>query len=389
MSRRRRSRPHVALIIESSIEYGRGVLRGIAGYLRERGPWSIFLEQRELGAALPKWIREWDGDGIITRSDDPRIVRSGLPTVGLYDRTEDRLRLPMILNDNLAVGRMGARHLADRGFRHLAYFGVRRERWSELRLAGAAEVARAAKASFAVHASGGTWEPSQERLKRWLASLPRPLGLVAANDLHGLRALDACRRAGLAVPEEVAVVGADDDAEVCELSDPPLSSVTFHPEKVGYEAAALLERLMAGRSAPPEPLLVPPLGVSARQSSDILAIDDPDVAKAIHHIRRHAFEGITVEDVLREVPLSRRALEHRFRRRLGRTPKEEIQRLRFERARSLLATTDLPVARISDRLGFHQPAYLSAAFQREAGVTPSTYRRNHRSQRRGPGGSPR
>jgi len=368
----------VALIIESSIEYGRGVLRGIAGYLREHGPWSIFLEQRELGAALPKWIREWDGDGIITRSDDPRIVRSGLPTVGLYDRVEDRLRLPMILNDNLAVGRMGARHLADRGFRHLAYYGVRRERWSELRLAGASEVAGSAKATFAVHAGGGSWEPSQERLRRWLESLPRPLGLIAANDLHGLRALDACRRAGLAVPEEVAVVGADDDAEVCELSDPPLSSVTFHPERVGYEAAALLERLMGGRAAPAEPLLVPPLGVSARQSSDILAIDDPDVAKAIHHIRRHAFEGITVEDVLREVPLTRRALEHRFRRRLGRTPKEEIQRLRFEQAKSLLATTDLPVARISDRLGFHQPAYLSAAFQREAGTTPSTYRRNHR-----------
>jgi LacI family transcriptional regulator len=240
-------------------------------------------------------------------------------------------------------------------------------------------VARSAKATFAVHASGGSWEPSQERLKRWIASLPRPLGLVAANDLHGLRALDACRRAGLAVPEVVAVVGADDDAEVCELSDPPLSSVTFHPERVGYEAAALLERLMGGRAAPAEPLLVPPLGVSARQSSDILAIDDPDVAKAIHHIRRHAFEGITVEDVLREVPLSRRALEHRFRRRLGRTPKEEIQRLRFEQAKSLLATTDLPVARISDRLGFHQPAYLSAAFQREAGTSPSAYRRNHRS----------
>ncbi|HZE95508.1 MAG TPA: DNA-binding transcriptional regulator [Planctomycetota bacterium] len=379
MTRRRRSRPHVALIIESSIEYGRGVLRGIARYLREHGPWSIFLEQRELGAALPKWIREWDGDGIITRSDDPRIVRSGLPTVGLYDRAEDRLRLPMILNDNLAVGRMGARHLADRGFRHLAYYGVRRERWSELRLAGAADVARAAAATFAKHPSGGEWEASQERLTRWIAALPRPLGLVAANDLHGLRALDACRRASLVVPEEVAVVGADDDAEVCELSDPPLSSVTFNPERVGYEAAALLERLMGGRTAPSTPLLVPPLGGSTRQSTDILAIDDADVAKAIHHIRRHATEGITVEDVLREVPLTRRALEHRFRRRLGRTPKEEIQRLRFEQARSLLASTDLPVARISDRLGFHQPAYLSAAFQREEGMSPSAYRRNHRS----------
>jgi LacI family transcriptional regulator len=378
MPRKRRSRPHVALIIESSIEYGRGLLRGVARWLRERGPWSIFLEQRELGAALPDWIREWDGDGIITRSDDPRIAKAGLPTVGLYDRAEDRLRFPMILNDNLAVGRMAAQHLADRGFRHLAYYGVRGERWSELRLEGVRAVA---KAPVPVHASGGKWEASQERLKRWILGLPRPLGLVAANDIHGLRALDACRRAGLAVPEQVAVVGADDDAELCELSDPPLSSVTFNPERAGYEAAALLDRLMSKRSGPGEPLRIPPLGVSTRQSTDILAIDDAHVAKAIHYIRRHAFEGITVEDVLDEVPLSRRALEHRFRRRLGRTPKEEIQRLRFDEARNLLASTDLPLARISDRLGFHQPAYLSAVFKRETGKTPAQYRRESASKR--------
>ena len=377
MARKRRARPHVALIIESSIEFGRGVLRGIARWLREHGPWSIFLEQRELGAALPDWIHEWDGDGIITRSDDPRIVRSGIPTVGLYDRTEDRLRLPMILNDNLAVGRMAARHLADRGFRHLAYYGVAGERWSELRLEGVRAAAAEAEATVAVHPSGGRWEASQERLKRWILGLPRPLGLVAANDIHGLRALDACRRAGLAVPEEIAVVGADDDAELCELSDPPLSSVTFNPERVGYEAAGLLDRLMARGGGAGRPLQVPPLGVSTRQSTDVLAIDDPDVARAIHYIRRHAFEGITVEDVLREVPLSRRALEHRFRRRLGRTPKAEIRRLRLERAKSLLASTDLPLARISDRLGYHQPAYLSAVFRKETGMTPAAYRKRH------------
>lgn len=368
----------MALIIESSLEYGRGVLRGIARYLREHGPWSIFLEQRELGAALPDWIRAWDGDGIITRSDDPRITSSGLPTVGLYDRAEDHLRLPMILNDNLAVGRMAARHLADRGFRQFGFYGVRGERWSDLRLEGVREVVREGGGMVAVHPSGGRWEVSQERLKRWIVGLPRPLGLVAANDIHGLRALDACRRAGLAVPEEVAVVGADDDAELCELSDPPLSSVTFNPERVGYEAASLLDRLMSGRRETGSPRRVPPLGVSTRQSTDILAIDDPQVAKAIHYIRRHAFEGITVEDVLMEVPLSRRALEHRFRRRLGRTPKEEIQRLRLEQAKSLLASTDLPLARISDRLGYHQPAYLSVVFKKETGLTPRSYRDRHR-----------
>jgi LacI family transcriptional regulator len=168
---------------------------------------------------------------------------------------------------------------------------------------------------------------------------------------------------------------------VCELSDPPLSSVAFNPERVGFEAAALLDRLMARRARPREPLLVPPLAVSTRQSTDVLAIDDADVAKAIHYIRRHALEGITVEDILDEVPLSRRALEHRFRRRLGRTPKEEIQRLRLDEAKNLIASTDLPLARISDRLGFHQPAYLSAVFKRETGATPAEYRRESTSKR--------
>jgi LacI family transcriptional regulator len=372
------ARPHVALIVESSIAYGRGLLRGIARFLRERGPWSIFLEQRELGAALPDWIGRWKGDGVITRSDDPRLARTGLPTVGLFDRVERRAGIPMILNDNRAVGRVAAQHLLDRGLRHLAYTGVRGEHWSELRLSGAGEVARSAKVTFAVHPSRGRWEAEQERLRKWIASLPKPLGLVAANDVHGQRALDACRRGGFAVPEEVAVVGADDDRELCELSDPPLSSVAFNPERAGYEAAALLDRLMRGGRAPEEPALIAPLGVSTRQSTDVLAIADPYVAKALHFIRRNALEGIHVGSVLREVPLSRRALEHRFRKLLGRTPKAEIQRLRIERVKTLLSSTDLPIRRISDQLGFHQPSYLSSLFRKATGQSPAAFRRTSR-----------
>lgn len=369
-----RSRPHVALIVESSIAYGRGVLRGIARYLRERGPWSIFLEQRELGAALPDWIGRWKGDGIITRSDDPRLARTGLPLVGLFDRVARRRGPPMILNDNRAVGRIAAQHLLDRGLRRLAFTGVRGEHWSELRLDGVRDAAREAGAEVSVLDVPGRWEQQQEGLKRRLASLPKPLGLVAANDVLGLRALDACRRGGLAVPEEVAVVGADDDRELCELSDPPLSSVAFNPERAGYDAAALLDRLMRGGRPPRSSALIAPLGVSTRQSTDILAIPDPYVARALHVIRRHALEGITVGTVLREVPLSRRALEHRFVKLLGRTPKAEIQRLRIERVKTLLATTDLPIRRISDQLGFHQPAYLSSLFKRAVGVTPLAFR---------------
>jgi LacI family transcriptional regulator len=374
-----RRRPRVALIVESSIAYGRGILRGIARYLREHGTWSIFLEQRELGAELPGWIRRWDGDGILTRTADPRVLKSGLPVVGLYDEEPPgRLRVPMILNDNEAVGRAAARHLQERGFGRLAYVGPRGASWSELRWKGFEGQAAGAVRR---ESRGESWERGQEGLAAWLSGLPRPLGVMAANDLHGLRVLDACRRAGLAVPEEAAVVGADDDAELCELSDPPLSSVRFNPERVGFEAAALLERLMRGEKGPREPVKVAPLGVTVRPSTDALAIEDPAVAKAVAAIRRRATEGVTVKDLLRELPLSRRALEHRFRKRLGRTPKEEILRLRLERARLLLATTDQPVGRIADQLGFPQAAYLAAVFRRELGTTPSAWRRRNRPHR--------
>jgi LacI family transcriptional regulator len=361
----------VALFIESSISYGRGILRGIAKYLRAHGPWSIFVEQRELGAALPGWVASWKGDGIITRSDDPRLRRRRIPLVGLLDRDRPDPRVPTILNDNREIGRMAASHLRHRGFTRLAFVGPRGLYWSDQRREGA-------DVDAAFDAGKSTWEVEQARLTAWLRRLPRPVGLVAANDVFGLRALDACRRARLAVPEVVAVVGADDDAELCELSDPPLSSVRFNPERVGYEAAELLDRLMRGGKAPRKTTLVGPLGVSARLSTDILAIEDEHVARALRYIRAHACEGMTVKELMREVPLSRRSLEHRFRRLLGRTPKEEVRRLQVERAKSLLTGTDLKIARVSDEAGFHQPAYLSSIFRKSTGLTPAEYRRRAR-----------
>lgn len=368
-------RKRVALFIESSIPYGRGILRGIAKYLRAHGPWSIFVEQRELGAALPGWIAGWKGDGIITRSDDPRLRRLRIPMVALNDRTAPDGRRPGILNDNREIGRLAARHLLERGFTKLAFVGPPGEFWAVERLRGVREAAGAVEV---LETGKGPWEAEQRRLTARLRRLPAPAGLVAANDVHGLRALDACRRAGLEVPEAVAVVGADDDAELCELSDPPLSSVRFNPERVGFEAAGLLDRLMRGGRAPKRTVTVAPLGVSARMSTDILAVEDEHVARALRYIRKHAWEGMSIKDLLREVPLSRRSLEHRFRRLLGRTPKEEVRRLQVERAKELLAGTDLKISRVSDEAGFHQPAYLSVMFRRTTGMTPAEYRRRSR-----------
>ncbi len=380
-------RPHVALIVETSIDYGRGILRGVARYLREHRPWSLFIEHRELRSGLPAWLPQWRGDGIITRSDSPRILGTGIPTVGLYDRIPGRPGLPMIVNDNAAIGRLAVRHLLDRGFKEIAFYGLNNEHWSQLRFEGARQAVALEGGRLHLWSysspdkARGDWEKDQDSLAKWFRSLPKPLGLVGGNDVYGLRALDACKRAGLSVPEQFAVIGADNDRELCDLSDPPLTSVAFNPERVGYEAAMLLDQLMEGRSAPQSPQLVPPLSVIHRQSTDILAVSDPQIIKALRFIRENACEGISVHDVVEQVTISRRSLEQGFHKLLGRTPKGEIQRVRIERAKLLLAETGLSIMAISQRTGFNQAAYFTAVFHTETGTTPCEYRRGMASRR--------
>ena len=375
-------RPRVALLIETSTSYGRGVLRGIARYLRKCGPWSIFLEQRELNAKPPSWLYQWDGDGIIARFFDPGILKIGAPMVVLSDcnPTGDWFGLPRVGNDNIAVGRLAVEHLIERRFKSFGYYGVAGEYWSDIRQRGVREtlegVAGARCEFFALDAGQRSqdWESRQNTLAEWITSLRRPLGLIACNDIHGRDALDACRRARLAVPEEVAVIGVDNDEEMCSFSDPPLSSIAFDRERVGYEAAALLDRLMI-REGPPSPVrAIPPLGEITRQSTDVLAITDPHFAHALHFIRRRACSGIDVASVIEQLPISRRSLEQRFERLLGRSLGAEIQRVRIERAKTLLAETDLPVEVIGRRTGFSTPAYFSTAFKRQTGETPTMYR---------------
>jgi LacI family transcriptional regulator len=379
-TRRNRDRPHVALFVETSMNYSRGVLRGIACYLHRYGPWSIFLEQHEIGAKLPDWIDRWDGDGVITRYDYPQILETQLPTVVMFDRTDDWPGVPRILNDNLAVGRMAAQHLLERGFESFGYYGVPGEYWSDLRWRGVQEVVKGVGGEpchYRLDQGGMTqdWESQQNALAEWIGSLPRPVGLIACDDIHGLRALDACRRAQLAVPEEVAVIGADNDVELCDLADPPLTSIDFNLERVGYETAALLDRMMMGEAPPSSAKLIPPRGVVTRQSTDVLAISDRYVAQALNTIRRRACSGINVNSVLDELPVCRRSLEQRFRQSLGRSPGAEIQRVRIEQAKILLTETDLTVEVISRRTGFSKPGYFSTAFKNQTGSTPSMYRR--------------
>jgi LacI family transcriptional regulator len=201
---------------------------------------------------------------------------------------------------------------------------------------------------------------------------------MACYDIRGQQVLDACRAAGWAVPGEVAVIGVDNDELLCDLASPPLSSVIPNAHRAGYEAAALLDRMMAGKRIAATARLIAPLGVAARQSTDVLAVDDREVARAVQFIREHASEGINVSDILQAVPLSRRVLEQRFQRLLGRTPRQEILQVRLNRVRQLLTETKLSLYQIAERTGFEHVEYLSVVFKRETGLTPSRYRSNSR-----------
>jgi LacI family transcriptional regulator len=383
----RKRRKLVALLVETSNEYARGLLRGIVAYVREHRPWTTYLAEQARGDQPPAWLEKWNGDGIIARVENPRIAhvvtQPGLPVV---DVSAANLvpGVPWVETDDALIAQAAFEHLFERGFRNLAFIGDERFNWSNWRrdrfVALAAEhgIEVTVVHSSVVARAGAEWTNETGRIARWLRSLPKPVGVMACYDLMGRQVLEACRTAALPVPDEVAVIGVDDDELICELSDPPLSSIAPDCFKTGYEAAALLDRMMGGEQVAATAHLVPPLGTVPRASSDALAIQDDDVSSAVRFIREHACEGIDVNDVIAQVPLSRRVLESRFKKALGRSPHEEIDRVQMTRARELLQGTDLSLVQIAEKTGFPHAEYLSVVFKKRVGVTPREYRRTHR-----------
>lgn len=376
-------RPHVALIVETSIHYGRQVLRGVTRYLRSHQPWSVFLEQRELWTSPPAWLRRWRGDGVICRKTTPGLAKmlanAGIPLVDLNDCCEP-MSAPRIVADDVAIGALAADHLLERGFKHFAFCGFGDQVWSlgrregfTLRLAQRGHMCDVWESPW-VGPHAQAWEREQAQIGRWLQSLSLPAGLMACNDMRGQHVLDACQRLDLAVPEEVAVIGVDDDAVLCNLCHPPLSSVVPNAERVGYEAAALLDHLMSGGVAT-EPLrLIEPVGVRTRQSSDVLAVDDPAVAATLRFIRERAFHGCSMKDVIRHSAMSRSVLERKFREYLGHSPQAEIRLVQLKRVKELLAESDLPLTAIAALAGYTHPEYMSVVFKRATGQTPGQFR---------------
>jgi len=400
MAQQRKSGPaHVALTVNKARSYGRGILQGVADYVELYGPWSIFLDPYATGQLHHDWLRRWRGDGILAYAGDQRVVerllRSAIPCVEVYGVVEDP-RLPRVGCDDRAIGRLGALHFLERELKRFAFCGAAGIGWAENRRCGFAETVaeagfpchhyadvrdNASTVSSALRRTPAAWERAQQALVDWIAALPKPIGLMAVTDLHAQQVLDACRRAGAAVPEEVAVIGVDNDEDFCRLCDPPLSSVVSNPRQVGYEGARLLARLMAGEVRPGrvEPVLIQPLGVVARGSTDITAIENRDVAEAVSYIRQHACDGIQAGDVAEAICRSRATLYRLFDDALGRSPRQEILRVQLERAKTLLTQTRHTLDEVAQLTGFSSAAYFSVVFKRAVGVTAGSYRAQHAS----------
>ena len=377
----------VILVSEFISTYDRGLLRGIGKYSRLHGPWvfykmpSMYLNTawRHRSTELSR-LKDWGADGIITRlvkSVQP-LIDEGIPVIHTDDSVFTK-KHSCVISDYKATGEMAAKHLFDRGFRNFAYCGVPDMHWSIER--GKAFVNQ-------IESVGGTshlyefpkgrmrsWENELPILAKWLRSLPKPIGLMSCSDNRSQEICEACKFADLHVPEEVAVIGVDNDEVFCSLSNPPLSSVAFNTEKAGYDAAELLDRTIAGECSEPTKVLVSPTRVVTRHSTDILAIDDSLVAESVRFIRENFRKSIQVSDIVSSLAVSRRTLERRFRKSLGRSVHDEIRRVHADQAAQMLVETNLSVSEIAIALGYPDIDNIARYFKKEKGLTPLAYRK--------------
>jgi len=382
--------PRVILLIERSRSFGRGLLHGISHYARVNGLWEFCMEPDfyERGRDLSlNWIRSQAADGIIAQTWNPtiveKIVESGVPAVvsGIYEPRENVFR---IKSKDTMFGQIAADYLVQRGFRSFAYCGFEGIRWSQRRARSYA--GRLAEAGFdtavyePIHSQRQQVSgPAVRAIAQWLISLKKPLAIMAANDDRALEITLACKMAALEIPDDVSILGVDDDELICDLSRPPLSSIRLGTEKAGYQAAEALHGLMQGKMAHPadRTIEVFPLYVVTRHSTDILAVDDPDVAAALRYIREHARENITVGDIAGAVTLSRRTLQQRFKHIRGHSIHDEIKRVRVDLLVRMLLDSNLLVSQIAAALKFPDVANLSNWFKHEKGMSPSAFRQKY------------
>lgn len=379
--------PRVAILIETSTSWGRRIIEGIGQYARTNGPWEFYLDARGFNENIELPIG-WVGDGVIARirteSLARQIRRQKIPAVNVSSVDVAAAKFPRILVDERAIAQKVFDHFRERGFWNFAYCSEARFRVIQTRRAIFESIVQEAGFACRVFESSGRakgYAAEQEERGRWLQSLPKPIGVVSWNAVAARRTAEACRWAGLHVPEEVAIMAGSSDDLMIEMVHPPISAVEMPLERIGFEAAAALDRMMKGRSTvgtEPDISISDGIGISARQSTDILAVDDPVVFRALQFIRTHSGQAVSVPELTEHVAVSRRVLERRFQEVIGRSPAQEIRRAHLERARQLLVETNIPIANVATASGFHYVEHFIHLFRQDMKMTPREYRRRMR-----------
>ena len=373
----------VGIVVDGATHYGRAVMLGVTRYASLSRPWLIYEEMRPSAERRPQ-LPECDGiiaagitltDLVYLQKRCRHVVHcSGSPHPG---------DASVVCTDDVAVGRMAAEHLLDCQLTHFAFYGWPNAGTSANRQRGFIQSIEQRGFTCDAFLATSTFEEPNEgeqritHLRAWLRDLPKPIGSMAVDDTAAHALAAACLESEIAVPDHVAIVGVNNDELLCESAWPPLSSVETDYTRVGYRAAQILDRLLTRQKLHAGERLVrlPPLNVVRRLSTDVLAVDDPHLADAVRFIRDHACEPCTMPDVLREVPVNRRWLERQFARKLGRTPHDEIMRVRMETARRLLMEPTFTIPDVAGRCGFSAASNFSRAFSAAYGTTPGVYRR--------------
>jgi LacI family transcriptional regulator len=380
--------PKILLLVNFSEEYGRGLLNGIAKYSRLFGPLNfcriplINGNKKELKNVIA-WARAWGADGIIAQIENERsfekLLQLEIPIIA-QDTNERFLGVPNITGFYKETGQMAASYFIEKGFKNFAFYGFENMVWSRERCEGYCEKTK--EYGFEVHIyqhpkeeTPPLWSYKESSLSDWLKALPKPIAIMTCDDNQGQHVTEACKAVGINVPEQVSVLGVDNDLSICNLSDPPLSSISLNTEKAGFETAQLLSKMIANKDYQYENIYVEALQIVTRRSTDFLAVDDKEISKALHFIYYNFKERISVDDVVDATALSRRVLEKRFQSVLKRSVLDEINSLRIKQVKQLLIETELSITEISDFCGYTDIKNLSRYFRRYEGINPLEFRK--------------
>lgn len=373
----------IALAIETSHGSGREVLRGIALHAHEVGNWRLFHAPRGLLEAVPDWLRDWEGDGVIARVQDPAsaalLIEKRLPVVDVLGVVE-QANLPVVHVDDDAIGRMAARFLAAAGLRTFGFFGIAEENWSRSRLNGFREAVKEEGGTLKVLEASRSLESDSrsllETIGSWLREIPLPAGIMVSSDQRALPLLESCRELGIPVPEMASVISVDNDACLCELSTPALTSIRAGHFEAGYQAAKLLDRMLDGEEVKPgSRLLVSASGIVERDSTDAPVVSDMAVARGLRYIRENLAADLTNQRIAREAGISRALFQRRFRAATGRTVQHFVTASRLKKVERLMAHDRLTLAQIAELCGFRHQQYLGYIVRRELGKTPAKWRK--------------